>query len=130
NVARQDNPMFFKTGPGEYAEHDKFLGVSVPVVHTVAKQYATLTLEEIHALLTSPYNEERLLALFILVLQYGKADEMRKNELYQFYMTNIQYVNNWNLVDQSARDIMGAYLFEYDHDKDILVRLTHSDSIW
>jgi 3-methyladenine DNA glycosylase AlkD len=130
NVARQNNPMFFKTGPGEYAEHDKFLGVSVPVVRAVSKQFALLSLDEITALLSSPYNEERLLALFIIVLQYQKVDKQQQKLLYDYYVQHLQYVNNWNLVDQSAHMIMGAYLFEHDQNKEILARYAQSNNLW
>lgn len=128
NVARRDNPLFFKTGPGEYAEHDKFLGVAVPTVRKIAKEYAHISLEEIHSLLLSPYNEERLLALFIIVNRYKKADTATQAELYYFYKDNMKYVNNWNLVDQSADLIMGSYLA--DKDKSILFDFARSADLW
>jgi 3-methyladenine DNA glycosylase AlkD len=130
NSARRDNPLFFKTGPGEYAEHDRFLGVPVPVVRTIAKQYAHISLQEINSLLASRNNEERLLALFILNLQYKKANEQERHALYSFYMNNLKQVNNWNLVDSSAHEIVGAHLFQYNGDKNILISLAKSSNLW
>jgi len=127
-LKQSTHSMFFKTGPGEYAEHDKFLGVSVPVVRKIAKQFQSLSLEEIYCLLKSKYNEERLLALFILVSRYQKADEVDKNELYQFYLENIDHVNNWNLVDSSAHLIIGAHV--WNADKEILLHYAQSDNLW
>lgn len=120
--------IFFKTGPGEYAEHDQFIGVNVPDLRKIAKQFATLKREEIQVLIQSKINEERLLALFILVDQYQKAETSIKLTLYQFYLDNLQHVNNWNLVDASAHLILGAHLL--DKDKQILFALAKSESIW
>ncbi len=128
--SRRDGSYFFKTGPGEYAEHDKFLGVTVPAVRLVAKQFVDASLNDVKALLSSPYNEERLLALFILVSQYRKADELIKKRLYQFYIDDIEQVNNWNLVDASAHHIIGAYLFEYGHNQEVLLELAQSNDLW
>lgn len=119
---------FFKTGPGHYAEHDKFMGVSVPNLRVIAKTGALLTLKEIQVLLESPINEERLLALFILANQYQKGESAIKNEVYQFYMANLKHVNNWNLVDGSAPYILGAHLM--DRNKDILLTLAQSEILW
>ena len=119
---------FFKTGVGDYAEHDQFLGVKVPMVRKIAQAYGTLTLEEIHHLISSPFNEERLTALFILVQRYQKASAPVKEEIYQFYLSNLNHVNNWNLVDSSAHLIMGAHLWE--RDKNILLKLASSPDLW
>lgn len=119
---------FFKTGPGEYAAHDQFLGISVPQLRLVAKQFAALDVISIQELLTSSFNEERLLALLILVRQFQKADAVGKKERYDFYMCNVQYVNNWNLVDSSAHLIVGAYLL--DRDKTVLFTLAQSPLLW
>jgi len=130
NNARRDNPLFFKTGPGDYAEHDRFLGVPVPVVRKIAKQYAHISLQEITVLLASRNNEERLLALFILNLQYKKANDQERHAIYSFYMNNLKQVNNWNLVDSSAHEIIGAHLFNYNSDKNILIKLAQSTNLW
>ncbi|HEX4069170.1 MAG TPA: DNA alkylation repair protein [Candidatus Babeliales bacterium] len=122
--------MFFKTGPGEYAEHDHFLGVAVPTLRKIAQQFAHISLEEIQCLLTSKNNEERLLALFILILQYRKANDVVKYDIYCFYMRNLKHINNWNLVDASAREIVGSYLFHFVSSKNILITLAQSDNVW
>lgn len=125
---KSNSKIFFKTGPGQYAEGDQFIGVSVPNLRIIAKQFKNLPITDITTLLTSPFNEERLLALFILVDQYTKASEEKKEELYQFYLNHLSYVNNWNLVDASAHLIVGAHLLE--KDKSLLVRLAQSQNLW
>lgn len=101
---------FFKIGKGEYAEHDKFIGISVPELRQIAKQFKNLSLKEIQLFLKSSINEERFLALVILVNQFKIADEQRQDNIFQFYLKNLKYVNNWNLVDASAHLIIGKYL--------------------
>ncbi|OPZ21496.1 MAG: DNA alkylation repair enzyme [bacterium ADurb.BinA186] len=119
---------FFKTGPNTYGEHDRFIGVRVPDIRNIARDFFHLTLDQITILLTSPFNEERLLALIILVTQYQKSEEDHKEIIYQFYLNNMRYVNNWNLVDSSAHFIIGAHLLK--KDKDILITLAHSKNMW
>jgi 3-methyladenine DNA glycosylase AlkD len=119
---------FFKTGMGYYAEADEFIGVPVPVLRKIAKTFISLSLEEVQQLMHSKINEERLLALIILVYQYGKASNEFKEKIYLFYLNNLQHINNWNLVDTSAHLIMGAYLI--DKNKDILINLAQSNIIW
>lgn len=104
------------------------MNVAVPDLRKLAKQYRSLTRCELQQLLESPFNEERLIALFILVDQYQRADAAVKNELYQFYLHNIKQVNNWNLVDSSAHLIMGAHLLHAD--KSILIDMAHSNVLW
>ena len=120
--------IFFKTGPGGYAEHDKFMGVTVPALRIIAKKFKYLLLSEIQQLLESAVNEHRQLALFILVDQYNCGDAFTKEKLYQFYLKNIKYVNNWNLVDLSAHLIIGVHLLE--QDKAILLSLSTSPVLW
>ena len=120
--------IFFKTGPGDYAEHDKFLGVSVPELRKIAKNNQNLPLANVLELLQSPFNEERLLALIILVTSYQKGNIETKENIYEFYQLHIKHVNNWNLVDASAHLIIGAHL--HQRDKQYLLQLAHSDSLW
>lgn len=127
-IPKERHSAFFKTGVGHYAEHDQFIGVKVPVLRVIAKNYKDLPLPEIQILLGSPINEERLLGLFILVGQYQKSKDSLKNELYQFYLNNLKQVNNWNLVDASAHLIMGAHLLK--RDRAILFSLAQSEIIW
>ena len=122
---RLTNISFFKTGKGQYSEHDQFLGVRVPQLRMLAKQFKDLSLAELELLITSPFNEERLLALLILENQYKLGQE---EQIYNFYMKNSAQVNNWNLVDQSAHNIAGKHLFT--RNKDILFTLAKSPLMW
>ena len=123
---------FFKTGPGQYGEGDKFLGVKVPESRLVVKKYKNLSFQNIDALLHSKIHEERLVALLILVEQFKSAgkqnDEKTREKIYRFYLDNTRYVNNWDLVDLSASRIVGPYL--EDKPKDILKKLARSKSLW
>lgn len=118
--------MFFKTEKGGYAEHDRFLGVPVPALRKIAKNYRELSLKDLQQLLSSQFNEERLFALIVLVDQYQRQDN--QEEIFQFYLKHKKHVNNWNLVDSSAHLIVGAHLF--DKDKSLLLELAASDSLW
>lgn len=119
---------FFKTGPGEYGEGDLFRGIRVPMLRKLAKEYQSLTLAEIEGLLRSAYHEDRSLALLILVRSYLKGDESVKAKTFDWYLKNTQFINNWDLVDSSAADIVGAFLC--DKDRDVLYRLARSSSLW
>lgn len=119
---------FFKTDPGEYGEGDKFLGIRVPKVRKVARQFKLLSLKEIERLLQSDFHEERLYALIILVNRSKKADSSERKKLYYFYLKNTAYINSWDLVDTSAEYIVGNYLA--DKDVTILYKLAQSDNLW
>jgi len=101
---------FFKTGPGQYGAGDLFLGVTVPKQRLIAKQFADLPLLDLQRLLASKIHEERSVSLIILVNQFNKADQANKIKLANFYLKNLHYVNNWDLVDGSAPKILGPYL--------------------
>lgn len=120
--------IFFKTGKGDYAEGDKFLGIVVPALRNFAKTHALVSLETITSLIRSPFNEERLLGLFILEKQYKKGNQPKKNELFDLYIANLDHVNNWNLVDSSAHLILGAHL--YQKDLSYLKTLAQSEILW
>jgi len=119
---------FFKTEPGSYGAHDIFMGVTVPMLRIIAKKFSGLTLEELIQCISSRYNEERLLGLFILTTQYKKAASQDKETIYQLYMTHLTHINNWNLVDSSAHLILGAHLFE--KERSTLLTLARSQSLW
>ena len=127
-VSPEKSKMFFKTGTGHYAEHDTFIGVTVPDLRKLAKEFKDLSLQDLQTLIASPINEERLLALFILVDQYQKENMHQKNVLYNLYLHNIQHVNNWNLVDASAHLIIGKHLD--NADKKLLITLAQSKNLW
>ena len=118
---------FFKTKPGQYGAHDQFLGVAVPRLRQIAKHYHALPISDIQKLISSNFNEERLLALLILVDRFRKYED-EKEMIYYFYLKNIRYVNNWNLVDASAHHIVGAYLFS--KNKSFLIDLAKSKNMW
>jgi 3-methyladenine DNA glycosylase AlkD len=108
---------FFKTGPGEYGEGDRFLGVRVPRARSIAHKYASqMAAEDFQMLLNSRWHEVRLAALVIMRHNFKKADESGKKELYNLYVLNIgKGINNWDLVDLSCPNIVGAYLLDKDH---------------
>ena len=119
---------FFKTGPGEYGEGDVFLGVRVPELRRLAKEFKELAPTEIQGLLRSEIHEERLVALLILVRNYPKADQQAQKRIYDLYMGHLRFVNNWDLVDVSAEHVVGAFL--RDKDKGPLYRLARSKHLW
>lgn len=119
---------FFKTGKGEYAEGDSFLGIKVPVTRSLIKNYLNLPLSEIEILLHSNIHEERLAALLICVSQAKKADDIKLKSLFDFYISNTKWINNWDLVDLSAEHIVGKYLFM--KDKTLLYTLSESENLW
>ena len=120
---------FFKTGKGQYAEGDVFLGIVVPIVRDIVKANKGIPLNEIQVLLDSEYHEARLAALLFLVQQFKKTkDEEERKAIFDFYMANAKKANNWDLVDVTCRDVIGAYLL--DKDRDILYRLAESDNLW
>ncbi len=120
--------IYFKTSPGDYAEHDRFMGITVPVLRKIAKRFITISLGELGFLIQSQINEERLLTLIILAAQYKAGALAQKEEIYQFYRTNMRHINNWNLVDSSAHLIIGAHLFERDRNE--LKELAASQNLW
>lgn len=119
---------FFKTGKGEYAEGDIFLGLTVPQERQVAKRYPHLTLKELEKLLSSKIHEYRLTALVILVNKYRKADNKEKRGIFNFYLARTKNINNWDLVDLSTSNIVGSYLL--NEDKSILYKLAKSKNLW
>jgi len=120
---------FFKTGPGEYAEGDIFLGVAVPQTRAIIKKYwREISIKETEILLHDKIHEERLAALLILVEKFEKGDEPSRKEIFNLYLANAKFVNNWDLVDLSAPKIVGAYL--EDKDKNILLDLAESKNLW
>lgn len=123
NLAR-----YFKTGPGQYGEGDVFIGVTVPDQRKIAREFKSLELDQVKTLLASPIHEQRLTALLILTDQFKRGDATIQSQIYQFYLANRSGINNWDLVDLSAWQIVGAYLF--DKDKTVLTDLARSDNLW
>ncbi len=124
---------FFKTGKGEYGEGDIFYGIKVPVTRTMAKKYSIeITLKDSEELLHSKIHEERLCALLILIQKYEskKVSESEKKEIFEFYLKNTKYINNWDLVDLSCHHIVGEYLFNHPKEIQILEKLAKSELLW
>jgi 3-methyladenine DNA glycosylase AlkD len=123
-------PKFFQAVPGGYGEGDRFIGVSVPAQRRIArKYYRAISPGELEELIRDPVHECRLTALFILILKFEKAaGEQEREELAGFYLENLPFVNNWDLVDSSAYKLLGAYL--YDKDRDLLYQLARSGELW
>jgi 3-methyladenine DNA glycosylase AlkD len=119
---------FFKTGPGQYGEGDVFLGITVPVLRKLAKEFPGASVSDALQLLQSDIHEERLLALFLLISAYSTGDNSLKRKIYSLYLRNTRYVNNWDLVDLSAPNIVGNYL--EDKNRKPLSMLAKSRDLW
>lgn len=130
----KDYAWFFKTGKGEYGEGDAFYGITVPNSRKIATRYKDLPFSEIKKLLKSKIHEERFIALLILILQYQKGNKKLKQKIFDFYLKNTKYINNWDLVDLSAHKIVGDFLvFQVRNLKQVpnlLVRLAKSKNLW
>ena len=119
---------YFKTGPGEYGEGDKFLGIAVPLQRRVAIRYRALSLRDLALLLASPTHEHRSVALEILVTRYERAADSDHEEIVEFYLQHTRGINNWDLVDMSAPYILGEYL--KTRPRRLLAKLAKSKSVW
>lgn len=122
---------FFKAGPGEYAEGDQFLGVTVPDQRQVVKEYWNKTnLQDLGELLASPFHEHRHTALLMLVTRFEKTKSpAEREEVVRFYLNNLPHINNWDLVDNSCYKILGRYCYENGEDR-ILRELAETDNLW
>jgi 3-methyladenine DNA glycosylase AlkD len=119
---------FFKTGPGEYGEGDRFRGIRVPALRAMAREYATLSHEDTLELLQSAWHEERLLALMLMVNAHTKGDARIQTRIFKAYLTHTRFINNWDLVDASAGYIVGPHTS--GNDPDLLSKLAHSENLW
>lgn len=123
-------PRFFKTGKGEYAEGDKFLGVIVPKTRRVSKKSKDLSWDDIESLMQSEWHEERLLALFILGRRFRFGKSVDQKQVIDFYLENVSFVNNWDLVDSSADKLLGEYILMNPESVEILRGFAKSFSLW
>jgi len=119
---------FFKTGPGEYAEGDQFIGIKVPVIRKLIKPYVRMPITEIQTLLHSQIHEDRMAALLLMVARFETGGPKARKEMYDFYMGELRWVNNWDLVDVSAAPIVGAWL--QGQDRGILRKMAKSKNMW
>ena len=132
----EHSQRFFKTGKGEYGEGDIFLGIRVPVLRKLVKKYHGISIVEVRKLLHSKFHEERLLAVLMLVKLFknrsGILDESGtyegQKQIFNLYLDNTEFINNWDIVDISAGNIVGAYLHE--KDKAPLYCMVHADNMW
>ncbi|MEO5816805.1 MAG: DNA alkylation repair protein [Gemmatimonadaceae bacterium] len=119
---------FFKTAPGEYGANDKFLGIRVPALRKIAGAHRALPSADRIALLHSPWHEERLLALLLFVDAHHRAEPREQLTLHRAYLANTASVNNWDLVDSSAEELVGAHI--RPRGTRMLERLARSTSLW
>jgi 3-methyladenine DNA glycosylase AlkD len=124
----QMSQRFFKTAPGEYGAGDAFLGIKVPPLRALVKTYRGTTLKVIVALLKSEFHEERLFALYLMIDFYQRGGAEEKRQAYELYLANTDRINNWDLVDTSAPNIVGDFLA--DKPRDVLYELVGSNSLW
>jgi 3-methyladenine DNA glycosylase AlkD len=120
---------FFKTGKGEYGEGDVFLGITVSESRKIALKYQGLSYVHISKLLKSKIHEERLIALLILVHNFEKGGDESRKKIFEFYLKNTKYINNWDLVDLTAPKIVGEYLRK-EKNRNVLGKLANSSNLW
>lgn len=123
---------FFKTGPGQYGEGDKFLGIKVPVTRGVVKSlWRQTSFEDLEECVASEYHEIRLAALLTLVeiFSHAKKDEVLRKRCVDFYLSHTAYINNWDLVDLSCYPLLGVWLL--DKDRTLLYELARDGkTLW
>jgi 3-methyladenine DNA glycosylase AlkD len=119
---------YFKTGPGEYGEGDRFIGVTTPQQRKLSRDFRAMPLEQVEILLNNPIHDARSLALQILVLRYERGDEAERQSVFDLYLKNLDRVDNWDLVDGSAAYIVGPHLRH--GDRALLDVLAASPIIW
>jgi 3-methyladenine DNA glycosylase AlkD len=119
---------YFKTGPGEYAQGDVFLGIRVPLIRKLVRQHKNAELDVALQLLQGGKHEERLCALLLMVQMFERGDQAIQSEVYQAYLANTEHIDNWDLVDSSAHKILGAYVFA--RDRNVLYQLVASSDLW
>ena len=120
---------YFKTGPGQYGEGDQFLGLKVPQTRSLLPRTDGLSTNEVLSLLHSEWHEERLLALMIWVRRFDRAKaDSEREDIFDLYVANFRFINNWDLVDTSAPPIVGSWLMKRDHG--LLTQCASSTSLW
>jgi 3-methyladenine DNA glycosylase AlkD len=121
---------FFKTGPGQYGDGDRFLGVTVPEQRGIAKQARDLPFTEVEKLVGSPYHEARLTGFLVLTYAFERADEAGRREIHVFTLAQRAAMNNWDLVDVIAPVIIGGWLLERPADRKLLRKYAKSPDLW
>ncbi len=123
---------FFKTKPGEYGEHDKFLGVPMPTQRQIVKRYYKAPLETVPTLLKNPYHEVRMIGLLILVEKFKRAkkDAKEQKQIYEIFVENLGAANNWDLVDVTVPHVIGEFMVIHPKEKKLLYKLAKSKDLW
>ena len=129
-TAAETAAWYFKAGPGEYGEGDRFLGIEVPHTREVARRARAIPWDRVPALLRSPWHEERLCALILWVNRFPKADPPEQEEIVRTWLAHARWINNWDLVDSSAPHLLGRWLASRPEERDILDRLAASPTLW
>ena len=124
----EHSSRFFKAGPGEYGEGDRFLGIRVPILRENVRKFRGAPLRAVVSLLRSPWHEERLFAVLMLVQQYKRGSESERDAIFNTYIQHRKYVNNWDIVDSSAHLIVGPQL--ESGSRELLYKLADSDDLW
>lgn len=124
----EHSSRFFKSGKGEYGEGDRFHGVRVPVVRSLVKRFREAPLRSVISLLKSAWHEERLFAVLLMAEQYKRGDAGARQAIFDAYLKNRAYVNNWDIVDSSAHKIVAPHLEE--GPRDLLYELAAAESLW
>jgi 3-methyladenine DNA glycosylase AlkD len=124
----EHSARFFKAGPGEYGEGDRFLGIRVPVLRKNVRAFRGAPLPAIIDLLQSPWHEERLFAVLLLVQEYKSGSVEERNAIFDAYLKHREFVNNWDIVDSSAHLIVGPHL--ESGSRDLLYDLAASEVLW
>lgn len=124
----EHSSQFFKTGPGEYGEGDKFLGIKVPYQRKVAQKFRTLPAAEIEKLLRNEFHEVRLTAVFIMVSKVEKGGPEELEEMSRLYLNHLTAFNNWDLIDSSCHKILGPFL--KNRERNLLYDFARSDDLW
>lgn len=121
---------FYKTGKGQYAANDLFIGVMMSKVRLIAKDYEHLPVSELSIMLHSPFHEVRAGAMYVMErnTKSNTASEERRKELYDLYLSHHQHINNWDLVDIACMHVVGRYIF--DKSRDVLYELSQSANLW
>ncbi|WP_304236827.1 DNA alkylation repair protein [Jiulongibacter sediminis] len=125
---KESMKRFFKTGKGEYAEHDEFMGLKTTAIRKIIKPFYHINKSDLSVLITHPIHEIRMAGLLILVKQYQKNRKKDPEPYVNLYLDHLDYVNNWDLVDGSCRDLLGDYLIT--RPRDILYKLANEENIW
>lgn len=121
---------FFKVQPGGFGEGDEFLGVNVPALRRVAKQYKDLPLADVEVLLTNQYHEVRLMAAIILANRCKRATDQVHRQIFDFYLAHATQMDGWDIVDSSCRDVVGEYIVRHPAERTVLDQMAASDNLW